>query len=341
MITLDLTDPRWLEFIGKCPTATTFHHPSWASLVGRCYGYRVFGLAQTDADGQINAGLPVVEVHRPLGPRRWVSLPFTDQCAPLARSTVDWSTLVKELDATRREAGVASLEVRSSLEGPETRAGQVGVTHSLRLESDPDVLPPRFKRSSVRRQIKSAARDGVVVRREESSRALTDVFYRLHLQTRRRLGVPIQPRRYFELLWREVIEPGLGFVLLAYASDVPVAGAVFLAWNGTVSYKYGASDASWWHLHPNHLLMWTAIRWGCENGFQTFDFGRSDLASTGLRQFKESWGSQETALVYSTLGDRGARPTDSRMHAAVGTIVRRSPPWVCQAMGELLYKYAA
>jgi CelD/BcsL family acetyltransferase involved in cellulose biosynthesis len=138
-----------------------------------------------------------------------------------------------------------------------------------------------------------------------------------------------------------VIEPGLGFVLMAYAKDVPVAGAVFLAWNGTISYKYGASDASSWHLHPNHLLMWTAIRWGCENGFQTFDFGRSDLASTGLRQFKENWGSQEAALVYTTLGDRVARPADSRMQAAVGTIVRRSPPWFCRVTGELLYKYTA
>jgi CelD/BcsL family acetyltransferase involved in cellulose biosynthesis len=340
MIILDLTDHRWLELMEDCPAATAFHHPSWGSLVARCYGYQVFVLAQTDADGRITAGLPVVEVRRPLGHRRWVSLPFTDQCAPLARGTVDWNSLVEDLDAARREAGVSSLEIRSSLEGRGMKAGQVGVTHTLRLESDPDALPPRFTRSSVRRQIKSAARDGVVIRREESSSALTDVFYRLHLQTRRRLGVPIQPRRYFELLWREVIEPGLGFVLLAYADEVPIAGAVFLAWNGTVSYKYGASDASSWRLHPNHLLMWTAIRWGCENGFQTFDFGRSDLAGTGLRQFKDSWGSQETSLVYTTLGDRIARPADSRMHAAVATVVRRSPAWVCRAMGELLYKYA-
>jgi CelD/BcsL family acetyltransferase involved in cellulose biosynthesis len=341
MITLDLSDHRWLEFVEQCPTATTFHHPSWARLVARCYGYRVFALAQMDAGGRIDAGLPVVEVHRPLGPRRWVSLPFTDQCAPLARSTVDWNCLVEGLDTARREAGISSLEIRSSLEGPGAQAGQVGVAHTLRLDPDPDLLTPKFRRPSVRRQIKSAARDGVVVQREQSSSALTDAFYRLHLQTRRRLGVPIQPRRYFELLWQEVIEPGLGFVLLAYANDVPVAGAVFLAWNGTVSYKYGASDAAAWRLHPNHLLMWTAIRWGCENGFQTFDFGRSDLESMGLRQFKDSWGSQEAALLYTTLGERGARPAEGRMQAAVGTIVRRSPPWVCQVMGELLYKYAA
>lgn len=341
MMILDLTDRRWLEFVEDCPIATTFHHPSWASVVARCYGYRMFALVQTDVGGEIIAGLPVMELRTPLGARRWVSLPFTDQCPPLARSTIRWSSLVEELNVTRREAKISSLEVRSQLEGPEAHRSEVAVTHSLRLNSDPDVLYKSFKRPSVRRQIKGAERDGVAVRREESNSALTQTFYRLHLATRRRLGVPIQPRRYFELLWRELIEPGLGFVLLAYANDVPVAGAVFLAWNGTVTYKYGASDASSWHLHPNHLLMWTAIRWGCQNGFQTFDFGRSDFASKGLRQFKDSWGSQEATLVYTTLGDRVLRPTHSRMHAAVGSIVRRSPPWVCRGMGELLYKYAA
>jgi CelD/BcsL family acetyltransferase involved in cellulose biosynthesis len=341
MIVLDLFDPRWLEFVSHSPAATTFHHPSWAGLVARCYGYRVFVLAHTDAEGRIDAGLPVVELRPPIGPRRWVSLPFTDQCAPLDRPGARWTELMGELDDARREAGMSSLEVRSQLEGPQAHMGDVGVTHSLTLDPDPDVLTRRFKRPSVRRQIRNATRDGVEVRREDSAAALTETFYRLHLQTRRRLGVPVQPRRYFELLWSEVIEPGLGFVLVAYAQDAPIASAVFLAWNGTVSYKYGASDASAWHLRPNHLLMWTAISWGCRNGFRTFDFGRSDLTSKGLREFKDSWGSQEAPLVYTTLGDRAARAANGRMHAAVGTIVRRSPPWVCRMMGELLYKYAA
>jgi CelD/BcsL family acetyltransferase involved in cellulose biosynthesis len=341
MIVLDLSDPRWLEFVGASPAATTFHHPSWAGLVAQCYGYRVFVLAHTDGDGRIDAGLPIIELRPPLGSRRWVSLPFTDQCAPLDRPGAGWATLLGELDDTRRDAGISSLEVRSTLDGPQTHMGPVGVIHSLRLDPDPDELAKRFRRSSVRRQIKNATRNGVVVRREESGAALTETFYRLHLQTRRRLGVPVQPRRYFDLLWSEVIEPGLGFVLLAYSRDVPIAGAVFLAWNGTVSYKYGASDTSAWHLRPNHLLMWTAISWGCRNGYHTFDFGRSDLTSKGLREFKDSWGSEETSLVYTTLGAREVRAADGRMHAAVGTIVRRSPPWVCRAMGELLYKYAA
>ncbi|MGH8903922.1 MAG: lipid II:glycine glycyltransferase FemX [Egibacteraceae bacterium] len=340
MIRLEVDDPRWVEFVERCPDATPFHHPSWPRLIAECYRYRTFVLAHRDGHGQIIAGLPVVEVGGPLRRRRWVALPFTDQCSPLAPSEAARAGLAEELDGARRQAGIAQLEVRGDLARPGSQTHKAGVTHRLRLDNDPDTVYRRFKRLSVRKGIARAQGDGVVIRQGESGAALTDAFYRLHLQTRRRLGVPVQPRRYFDLLWRHMIEPGQGFLLLAYDGTTPIAGAVFLAWNGTVIYKYGASDARYLGLHPNHLVMWTAIRWGCEHGFAMFDFGRSDLDSKGLRQFKSGW-APEHDLVYTTLGDRPATPEGHRLRHAAGGMIRRCPPWVCRAVGELLYRYAA
>ena len=82
MIELDLDDPRWLELLDRSPAANAFHHPSWAKLLGECYGYRMFALARLDDGGRVDAGLPVAEV-RSFGRRRWTSLPFTDECTPL------------------------------------------------------------------------------------------------------------------------------------------------------------------------------------------------------------------------------------------------------------------
>jgi CelD/BcsL family acetyltransferase involved in cellulose biosynthesis len=88
--------------------------------------------------------------------------------------------------------------------------------------------------------------------------------------------------------------------------------------------------------------MWHAIRWGCENGFREFDFGRSDLAGTGLRQFKDSWGAVESPLTYATLGGRRASlASSSRLQDALGTTIRHSPSLTCRLLGELLYRYAA
>jgi hypothetical protein len=33
---LELTDPRWGEFVARQPSATPFHHPDWGKLVATC-----------------------------------------------------------------------------------------------------------------------------------------------------------------------------------------------------------------------------------------------------------------------------------------------------------------
>jgi CelD/BcsL family acetyltransferase involved in cellulose biosynthesis len=341
MIVLDLNDRRWAAFVQSHPDATPFHHPSWGGLLARCYRFPAFALAWTDAMGQITGGLPIIEVRSPVGGRRWVSLPFTDACAPLTGVSSATAGLVEELDAARRQAGISQLEVRAGVDGAGASTSPMAVTHTLSLDGGSDTIYRTSVRSSVRKWIAAAERGGVIIRRQESRAALTTTFYNLQLWTRRRLGVPIQPRRYFDLLWSEMIEPGLGFLLVAYVDDAPVAGAVFLSWNGTVIYKYGASDQAYWKLHPNHLLMWTAVRLGCEHGAHTFDFGRSDFTSEGLRQFKRSWGARESPLVYTAMGRQAARSSDGRFHAMARAVVRRSPLWACRGLGELLYRYVA
>src|SRR5438067_6027003 len=107
----------------------------------------------------------------------------------------------------------------------------------------------------LRRNIGVAERLGVTLYQGNSPDDM-EVFYRLHLMTRRRLGVPIQPRRFFHLFNSYIIDHHLGFILSAHVDDVPIAAAVFLNWNGVLIYKYGASDHRFWNYRPNNLLFW-------------------------------------------------------------------------------------
>jgi len=177
--------------------------------------------------------------------------------------------------------------------------------------------------------------------RGETAADLTHTFYRLQLLTRRRQGVPIQPRRFFELLWQRVLEPGGGSVLLASVGGETVAGAVFLHENGTMIYKYGASEPSGLALHPNHALLWSAIRWACENGYRTFDFGRTAVGHKGLRLFKRGWGTREENLVYATVADEPLGRSAGHFGKVAKSVIQASPVWVCRGAGELLYRYAA
>ena len=332
---------RWRDFVATSDQAVPFHHPAWASFLAECYGYEAFAFATSDEKGRVTSGLPIIEVRNPRGRRRWVSLPFTDVCEPLAGTPEDLAMLAERMEAARREAEVESVEVRAPLPAGIANLHSSAVTHTLTLDADHEDVMRTFKRSQVRRDIRKAEREGVTIRRAETSSDLTEVFYALHARTRRRLGVPVQPRRFFELLWTRIIEPGLGFVLLAYSGDVPVAGAVFLAWNGTIAYKYSASDPAFWRLCPNNLVVWTAIRWGCENGYRSFDFGRTDNENAGLRGFKSAWGATEEELYYATIGAARTEPSAHRLEKATAAVIRRSPLWVCRAAGAVLYKYAA
>jgi len=341
LLVLAPEDGRWLDFVSGHPEALPFHHPSWARVLSESYDYPSFVLAVSDEEGRINAGMPVMEIRKRFRSPRWVSLPFTDQCPPLATDRIMTARLVSLADQAREEGNVARLEVHADLPGGDVHRRPRGVTHVLPLSLDPKLTFERFSRSQVRRNVRKAERVGLTLRRAETAKDLTETFYRLHLRTRRRLGVPVQPRRFFDLLWRLLIGQRQGFVLLAYRGKLPIAGAVFLTSGRTVVYKYGASEPSFWPLRPNNLIFWHAIRWSCENGLAAFDFGRSDFDDRGLRNFKNGWGSVEKPLIYATLGSEPPRVGRSMGASVLPPLIRRSPLWLCRAIGETTYRYAA
>ena len=170
--------------------------------------------------------------------------------------------------------------------------------------------------------------------------SLTETFYGLHVETRRRLGVPVQPKRFFRLLWRELLERDLGFVLVAYHGEPGCVRRLSLVQRlaGLQVRSLGARGAQ---VRPNNLLFWHVIRWAAEEGYSALDFGRTDLDQQGLRSFKSGWGAVEEPLVYSYLADQAPTTPVHRSSAFVAPLIRRSPEWVTRALGELLYRYAA
>jgi len=339
LVQLQVRDPRWVAFVESCPHALPFHHPAWVDLLAECYGYRAFALALMDPAGAISAGLPVLCIGGARGKQRWASLPFTDYCPLLTRPGSE-PALADALATELAARHVTVFEQHAELpEGRHLHRWVEGYRHTLALSGTPASVYSRFSKMH-QRNIRKAENSGVRIE-HGCSAADVDTFYRLHLMTRRRLGVPVQPRRFFRLLAHRLQDEGLGFVLAAYVQDAPVAAAVFLNWNGTLVYKYGASDQAFWNHRPNNLLFWRAIQWGCENGYTTFDWGRTDAEDQGLRDFKSGWGSREEDLVYSAIADRLPRHSSGWIRRAMGTVIRRSPTWVCQAVGESLYRFAA
>ena len=340
LLELRQDDPAWLDLVAAAPGATVFHLPAWTRVVTDTYGYRAGVLAVEDGTGALAAGVPVVYARRLAG-RALVSLPFTDHCPPLARDEASLARLAAGLSSWSRREGV-SVELRGALP---SIAGWtetvVGVEHVLDLEEGAEARRKRFNEAH-RRRLRQAERSGL---RARVGRTADDVeaFYRLHVQTRCRQGVPVQPRRFFGGIWQHMIAAGHGVVVLVETAEGrSVAGAVVLGSNGMAIGKFQASDATHWELHPNHLCYWAAIRWSCETGHRRFSFGRSETRHAGLQQWKAGWGGEAVPLTYALTGS-GSPPVDGHgvLDAALSGVIRRSPALVCRALGALLYRYAA
>ena len=336
---LHLDSPQWLELVRSMPDATPFHHPAWAMMIGRAYGFDAFALALRGESGAHVAGLPVIELAHPFTRRRrWSSLPFTDTCPALVRAG-DAPDLAVALDSLRREREIAQLEVSGPLAGASGITSSRRVLHALPLDPDPAVVERRF-RPSVRRNVRAARDSGLVLRRATHEGDMTGVFYRLQVLTRRRLGLPAQPRSFFRRLWQDVIEPGLGHLTIVEHDERPIAAAAFLVWNDVAIYKYGASDPAGWHLRPNNLLFAEEIASACRAGCTVFHFGRTDVADEGLRRFKLGWGAEEEPLRTTIFGTV-PRPERAGPPKVLRAVVRRSPPIVAQTVGNALYRYIA
>ena len=124
--------------------------------------------------------------------------------------------------------------------------------HLLPLAGDPAEVERGYSKSRVKRGIKKAQQEGLGFWRRTDSAAL-DAFYALHLATRRRQGVPTQPKRFIRR-FEDLFADGLGFVGLVTDGEQPIAAAVFLTHGSTLTYKYGASAAGGLSKRPNHLL---------------------------------------------------------------------------------------
>lgn len=335
----EIDDIGWTKFVENHPESNIFHHRDWSRVIAQTYGYEPFAVVLREPDNSIAAGLPMMKIRSWMTGKRWVSLPFTDQCGPLLRNKDDLEVFINELIRKNKESNSPGIEIRSGL--PSTDGivySNRHYIHYLKFDKGPEELYKKFRKKGVRYCIKKAIKAGIDISLSSESDALMD-FYDLHLMTRRKLGVPTQPKKYFLNLWENLIKREMGFTALAQYEGKPIAGGVFLHYNKNLIYKYGATDPEYMNLYANHLLLWEVIQWGCKNEMAVMDWGRTDKDKEGLRKFKLGWGTEEKELTYSFIGNQPNEYSTGWKQKIIEGIVGKSPVWVGRLIGELLYKH--
>ena len=318
-----------------------FHSSAWARVLHESYRFRPVYFASFEK-GKLSCLMPFMEVNSWLTGRRGVSLPFTDYCPQLVPDRGAFQGTVKALFDFGARAGWKYVEWRDGEYFPEeVKSSDRYHTHELNLTKTEKELFSGL-RDSTRRNIRKAARAGVVIEIHDTRESI-DCFYRLHCITRKRHGLPPQPAAFFKKISEHIVSKGQGIVVLALHEGNAVASAVFFHFGNEGLYKYGASDLVYQDLRPNNLLMWHAIKWYRDHGFQVLNFGRTEPKNNGLLQFKRGWGAEERTLKYYRydLRKKGFVSASARLPGVHTQVLAKMPSPLLRLLGSLLYRHLA
>jgi FemAB-related protein (PEP-CTERM system-associated) len=145
----------------------------------------------------------------------------------------------------------------------------------------------------VRNQVRKAEKSSLVV--ERGGRELLPDFYAVFTENMRDLGTPVYGSAFFA----RVLEafPQQTRIYVVRLNGEAVASGIGYAYRDVIEVPWAASRKAFRSLCPNNLLYWTCIREAIDEGFRTFDFGRS-TPDEGTFHFKRQWGAEPRPLYW-------------------------------------------
>lgn len=336
-----ITYPGWDNLILAIQEYSFFHTSDWASVLFESYHFKPLYFSEFEND-HLSLLIPLMEVNSLITGKRAISLPFSDFCDLIVRQENKFKDALNTIFEYGKESGWRYVEFRGDSGLFHNEIPSVSFyEHYLELCKDEDKIFESF-RESTKRNIRKAERDGVTIEVCNSAESV-EQYYHLHCITRKRHGVPPQPFIFFKKIYENILSNNLGFVILAYHSKEAIAGAVYFHFGEKALFKFGASKQEHLSMRPNDLVMWEAIKWYCQKGFNAFSFGRTDIYNKGLRNFKCGWGSKEKLINYFryNFSKNAFIQSKQDLGMAQQTIFQHSPLPLLKLFGSLLYKHIA
>ena len=273
----------WGAFVDASPGATLAHADPWLSVICGALGHKNRSLV-AERGGEVCGVLPMMLLSHWLFGTFTVSLPWLDYGGILADG-VDTAGALRDVAVTQARAdGASFIELRSVEKvQPDLPTRDDKVTFLLQLGSVDEVW--RCFDSKIHRHVRKAQRAGL--RCQFGREELLPDFYRVFARNMRDLGTPVWDIALFEDILKAF--PKTSEIALVRLGEKAVGGGLVLSFKDTVHMPSVSSLRPYFPLRPNNLLYWEVIKRSCEQGYRTFDFGRSTVGS-GNYDFKKHWG---------------------------------------------------
>jgi lipid II:glycine glycyltransferase (peptidoglycan interpeptide bridge formation enzyme) len=334
---LDLQN--WDELILQHPDYSFFHSSYWSKVLLETYNYKPYYFV-IEKDNKLKAAIPVMFIESFITGKRAVSLPFSDYCQPLISDKISFKELFNVVLKLGKSKGLKYLELRGGNKYfHNVEASTFDYNHILDITLDEEKLFENLS-SNTKRNIRKAIREKVNVEISSSRSALED-FYLMNCVTRKKHGLPPQPKKFFNNLFKYVLSQDNGLIAIGKYNNVSIAGAVYLHIGTKALYKFGASFMEYQNLRANNLVMWEALKYYSAKGFESFSFGRTEPDNEGLRKFKLGWGTTEEVLNthrynFTTNNFVSMKTKTSGSH---NKLFNKLPLPALKIFGSILYKH--
>ncbi len=163
------------------------------------------------------------------------------------------------------------------------------VTYSvfIKLTEKEKTIEKKFRKGH-KALIKKAIREGFEIKISRDEKDI-EIFHKLYTETMKRRNAS---EFYFFPLWfiKEFFKKFKhSYIFIAYYKDVPIAASMFLGYNKFFHYYLSGSDFNHRKLGGSHLIIYSAIKFAKEKGFEILHLGGGMKGKDSLFLFKSGF----------------------------------------------------
>lgn len=305
----DTNAAAWDDFVRGRPDGSFFHLSAWARLISKSFRHTSHYVL-AEQDGAVVGVLPLVHVKTLLFGDVLVSTPYCVYGGAVAATPEGGAALEAHALQLQARLRTPCLEYRRLGMADPGWVERAALYYTFRKPiaamtgdeaEDLAANIPRKQRAEVRKGVKRGL--------ETHTDRDVDTFFRVYAQSRRDLGSPVFPKRYFRLLLDAF--PEEADITTVRHDGRAVASVVTFHFGREVLPYYGGGTPEARGLAAADVMYWEVMRRAAQHrGATIFDFGRSKV-DTGAFAFKKNWGFEPEQLHYCYRLAPGARVPDN------------------------------
>ncbi len=286
IIELSEDSAGWRKLI-KENESWIFHTPEFKSLIEDTFKCEVHYFAAKENE-EIKTIFPFYYIKNLLLGKKIISVAFLEYGGPCgdAKYVVD---IVNHVYG--KYPAINYIEVREGVEGYDIVLSRLMKRSTdykrfvLKLTSEEQILKNVDKQK--KKALRKAENSGIKVR--DVPEEELKVLYRLYLKNMRAFGSPPYSKKFFVNFYKQIVKNKFGKVVGSYYNNKLISALLGYCYKDRIHIVIAMSDKKYINYRPNEVMHWHFIKYGLDNKYKYFDFGRVREES-GQFRFKKEWG---------------------------------------------------